>query len=484
MLIGKNIKEYVEKLLIEDLKNHGVSNLSGLTIDWSGAVGEGGGTTYKNEYVEHASDVVVKDKDNKDVFSGWTDYFVDASGKLHAYWTILDKLPTGQDYDFKKLKGNGFGIPDYIWRTLTEDDKIHIAKTRQGWHSDSNLMSYRIKVIPELIKEGISEYEKFDIKELKDMNTRIDIDLLVSEMNKYIKYSEKVLNKEETKASELLTYTHKVYSEVTDLEKTGSKEGKKIKHFYDVVNTFWFIVTHAELIYRINKKKKPFKKVLAGLAVVLVLYFVYSAATYKSPTYESEISKLPGVDMSTLEELYMSGGTAYFKDKNNVYLGFSGKGTMVEKIKNADPETFEVLDSCYAKDKNNVYCTSQIVMNADPNSFELLDYDYAKDANSVFQGLAVYKEVDPETFQIMNYYYVKDKDNVFYQDHHDYKMIDGADPVSFNVMNSNFAKDDMNVYFKGELLEGADVQTFVASDNGWDAEDVNFKYNGTERIKK
>lgn len=255
MIIGKNIKKYVEDLLIKDLVYHGVNDTSGLCIDWDSAVGESGGATYKGEYVEGASDVLVRNSKGEKVFCGWTDYFVDSTGKLYAYWTILDKLPGTNDYDFSKFEGNGFGIPDHLWSTLSEEDKKYLAETRQGWHSDINLLPYRLAVIPDLIKNKISEYKSIDIDGLKRLNSGIDIDLLVSEMEKHKLYSEKVLKKEKTHPDEILTYLYEVHSQVTDLEKTGGEAGKKIKQLYDIVDAFYFITSHAELIYRIAKER-------------------------------------------------------------------------------------------------------------------------------------------------------------------------------------------------------------------------------------
>lgn len=255
MLIGKNVRRYVETLLLKDLVYHGIDDISGLHIDWKAAVGEGGGVAYRDEYIEGASDVLVKNRRGEKVLCGWTDYIVDRNGKLYSYWTMLDELTGRKDYNFSKFERNGFGIPEHIWSILSEEDRRYLAETRQGWHSDINLLPYRIAVIPDLIRNKISEYKSVDIDGLKKLNSDINIDFLVSEMERYMFYSEKILRKEETRASELLTYTFEAYGQVMDFEKNGGEDGKKIKQLYEIINTFYLITTHAELIYRIAKDK-------------------------------------------------------------------------------------------------------------------------------------------------------------------------------------------------------------------------------------
>ena len=44
----------------------------------------------------------------------------------------------------------------------------------------------------------------------------------------------------------------------------------------------------------------------------------------------------------------------YFKDDKNIFY-FSDKEKMMKKIKNADIESFEIMNDDYAKDKNGEY---------------------------------------------------------------------------------------------------------------------------------
>ena len=55
------------------------------------------------------------------------------------------------------------------------------------------------------------------------------------------------------------------------------------------------------------------------------------------------------------------------------------------KLKNADLNSFEVLDWCYAKDQNKVYYYDKVIEGADPCTFKILfNDDYSKDDNFVY----------------------------------------------------------------------------------------------------
>ncbi len=94
----------------------------------------------------------------------------------------------------------------------------------------------------------------------------------------------------------------------------------------------------------------------------------------------------------------------YIKDKKYVYyLNYYKKdGYILNKIENADPETFEVLDYSYVKDKNYVFLKNRIIKDADSQTFEVINYQYAKDKNHVYKNTKILKDVNPETFDPEN----------------------------------------------------------------------------------
>jgi len=152
--------------------------------------------------------------------------------------------------------------------------------------------------------------------------------------------------------------------------------------------------------------------------------------------------------------------------KNNRYVYFRDI-----KIKNADPNSFQILNDRYMKDKNNVFYneTKKIttVKNADPESFLVVDSDNGKDKNHFYWYGEMRKGKEPILSQDYGEVspYNKDEKFVYYGN----QEILGADSETFIVLSQNYAKDKNNVYCydyhgsgeKIKKLEGADVNSFT-----------------------
>nr|WP_163271693.1 DKNYY domain-containing protein [Dysgonomonas sp. 511] len=98
---------------------------------------------------------------------------------------------------------------------------------------------------------------------------------------------------------------------------------------------------------------------------------------------------------------------AFAKDRNHVY---TNRGI----LKDADPNTFEVLDDGYlryvwiaptgfGRDKNHIFHyayggKTQILKDADFDSFVVVDHDFGKDKNSVFWNGRKLKNANPATW--------------------------------------------------------------------------------------
>jgi hypothetical protein len=52
-------------------------------------------------------------------------------------------------------------------------------------------------------------------------------------------------------------------------------------------------------------------------------------------------------------------------------------------IKGADPQTFEILETIWARDDSHVYHFGSMLRQADPKTFAVLNHIFAKDANHV-----------------------------------------------------------------------------------------------------
>ena len=182
------------------------------------------------------------------------------------------------------------------------------------------------------------------------------------------------------------------------------------------------------------------------------------------------------------------------------YPGFGLSQAFV--IKGADPFSFEIIDSTYAKDKAHVYYNGVQIPDSDPATFELLDFTYARDTRHVylngqifnndpahFENISgnIYRDSqyiywngssiseDPQNLVVLGsfgfYTYLKDSQTVFVNGN----PINSADPNMFQVINEGYSRDSKNAFYFDELIADADVATFEALEQQY-ARDENNAY--------
>ncbi|MEA5418882.1 DKNYY domain-containing protein [Spirulina sp. CCNP1310] len=137
-------------------------------------------------------------------------------------------------------------------------------------------------------------------------------------------------------------------------------------------------------------------------------------------------------------------------DKYNYYVGnYHG----IEAVAIADPATFQVMenDSDYAKDATQVYYLDRIVPQADPRTFEALGHRYSKDAHHAYYNGYLFEPADVASLQAV-----------------------GRDKFDLYNQADTYAKDAQRVYCGMGVVEGADVATFVADEQG--VRDKNKRY--------
>ena len=89
-------------------------------------------------------------------------------------------------------------------------------------------------------------------------------------------------------------------------------------------------------------------------------------------------------------------------------------GKRVSKIDHHDFESFEILDNKnYARDKKSVFYIGRKIKNADPQSFEVLNNGYSKDYNNVFLDAETIVFADSDSFKLLEFPYSKDRKNIF-----------------------------------------------------------------------
>ena len=161
--------------------------------------------------------------------------------------------------------------------------------------------------------------------------------------------------------------------------------------------------------------------------------------------------------------------TQFWTDGTKVYNG-------VNSLRGANPKTF-LYDGIFGKDDKKCFCGESWIKDADNQTFKVLNYTYAIDKNYVHTITGKVKDADIESFKILDdgkfllwynrmgiaeytfYGYAKDKRNIYY---HNYegkpKIIKNADLESFSSFNDGyFAKDKNNIYGNGKIIKKADI---------------------------
>lgn len=132
----------------------------------------------------------------------------------------------------------------------------------------------------------------------------------------------------------------------------------------------------------------------------------------------------------------------------------------------------------------------------DLDSYEVLgSSNYSKDNNRVYYFHAnsdggirtIIEGADPKTFRnLCEYRWGIDKSFVYYKD----EKLEGLHLKKLRVLYPsdsasaivNYVKDDRVVYENGEILSGADAETFrLVEGKGWQAEDKNYRYEAGGR---
>jgi len=162
----------------------------------------------------------------------------------------------------------------------------------------------------------------------------------------------------------------------------------------------------------------------------------------------------------------------YWKDDKAVYC--EGR-----KIRGANPKTFEVLGDSWAKDDKHAYYAMYMVAKSDPASFVRLNALYAKDKNFAYSAFShIVKDADPETFEVLDAGiptegcfsftdpvkagYARDKDHVFYYASTVGKptIVKDADCETFVSLGNEYGRDSNNVFCEKRKLQGANVSSW------------------------
>ena len=190
------------------------------------------------------------------------------------------------------------------------------------------------------------------------------------------------------------------------------------------------------------------------------------------------------IDVKSLEffDDIDSSYSSYIKDRNNVYF-VDNKNGKVKIVKNADKNTFQIVNGNYGVDRKNVYYNGEKLDSVGIEGLKIFDDNYLKDNKNVYEIYTTDDEkikiraiknlnIDVASFEdIFKEAFYKDKNSVYYvdmtEDKQKLKKLEGADADTFEL--GIFSKDKNSVYVDKQRLEGVSPKGFEVLDN-----DLNF----------
>lgn len=165
--------------------------------------------------------------------------------------------------------------------------------------------------------------------------------------------------------------------------------------------------------------------------------------------------------------------SSYIKDRNNVYF-VDNKNGKVKIVKNADKNTFQIVNGNYGVDRKNVYYDGEKLDSVGIEGLKIFDDSYLKDNKNVYEiyttddgktKIRTIKNlnIDVASFEnILKEAFYKDKNSVYYvdmtEDKQELKKLEGADADTFEL--GIFSKDKNSVYVDKQRLEGVSPKGF------------------------
>ncbi|OIS92572.1 hypothetical protein BLA27_15415 [Brucella cytisi] len=154
---------------------------------------------------------------------------------------------------------------------------------------------------------------------------------------------------------------------------------------------------------------------------------------------------LAGIDPLSFRQL----GERWFRDDKRVYGQGETQTTLFWFVaRNADPDSFKVLNERYAADKAaGYYITNLRLPTEDPGTFEVMGYDYGHGPTS--------------RFHIERSDYARDSRKVYAFG----VTIEGADPSTFQAIGDEglYFADKDSIYFKNQPIPEADRASFTCA---------------------
>ena len=187
---------------------------------------------------------------------------------------------------------------------------------------------------------------------------------------------------------------------------------------------------------------------------------------------------LEGADLNTFEVL----NSRYAKDRNHVYK-YGKVISFYDRYGNAtsasfDAQSFAVFSATrYVKDKNGVYIEiDQILPNpyrileADLETFRIINEVYAVDKNHVYSGENILNDVDPHTFELI----LSEPSALPMRTIPAYPL--GSEPDRWATP---YTRDKNRVYYRNNVVDSANAGNFKALNYNFGTDGVNIFFEDT-----
>jgi len=169
------------------------------------------------------------------------------------------------------------------------------------------------------------------------------------------------------------------------------------------------------------------------------------------------------IDADTFENI----NSVFAKDKNFcIYKN--------EKLNSCRVKFFEVLGSVYSKDDYYVFYGNKKIDGADAETFTFIGDEYARDRSHVYYMGEESEGVKSDSFILLEKGYAKDSSRVYFKN----KAVANVDQNTIKVISENYIKDAANVYFNNEIVIDADPDTFQIMSEGYASDKSYYFHNG------
>lgn len=214
-------------------------------------------------------------------------------------------------------------------------------------------------------------------------------------------------------------------------------------------------------------KKSIIIKIIVFISIIFIV--VICATLYLSNKTNSIITDPGTRDYEYYYNYEHDYGCGYYGKKNSIYNIYSSieSPPIFCEMPTADKETFKVLDFLYTKDENSVFYFCEIIKNADAQTFEVVDSKeedrcnmstgFAKDKKYIYQYGKIMPGLDAPSFKRISsgcIIYLKDKNGIYNDSG---EKINEADPETFGILKDaeppncnvlNYDSEDKNHRYK------------------------------------